>query len=66
MTQELLTIPEFCKAAKVGRTVAYKLINEGRVKAVKLGKKTLIPRAALEEFICSLEPYLPGIYSDKG
>ena len=60
MKPELLTIPEFCKSAKVGRTVAYSLINKGEVKAVKLGKKTLIPRSAMDEFIASLPVYKAG------
>lgn len=57
MKAELLTIPEFCKSVNLGRTVAYRLINEGKVKAVKLGKKTLIPRSALDDFIASLPAY---------
>ncbi len=57
MTTALMTIPEFCHAANIGRTNAYKLINVGDIKAVKVGKKTLIPRTALESWIASLEPY---------
>lgn len=64
MQSELLTITDFCKAANVGRTRAYQLINQGRIKALKLGRKTLIPRAAFEEFIAGLKPYTPGSYSD--
>ena len=54
---ELFTIPEFCAAANIGRTNAYRLINAGQLKAVKIGKKTLISRASLQEWILSLEPY---------
>ncbi len=57
MQTELLTIPEFCAQVNVGRTNAYRLINEGQVKAVKLGKKTLIPRAEMLKWIESLQPY---------
>lgn len=59
MHQELLTIPEFCEIAKIGRTSAYKLLNRGSLKAVKLGKKTLIPRDAVHEWIATLAQYSP-------
>jgi excisionase family DNA binding protein len=57
MQSELLTIPEFCAQVNVGRTNAYRLINEGQVKAVKLGKKTLIPRTEMLRWIENLQPY---------
>ena len=57
MKIELLTIPQFCKATNICRTIVYRLINEGRLKAVKVGKKTLIPQSALEEFVASLPAY---------
>lgn len=57
MQTELLTIPEFCKAINLGKTSAYKLINTGKIKALKLGKKTLVPRSSIDEFIASLPVY---------
>lgn len=57
MQTELLTLSEFCKAVNLGRTSVYKLINAGKVKALKLGKKTLVPRSSLDEFIASLPAY---------
>ncbi|HRQ60058.1 MAG TPA: helix-turn-helix domain-containing protein [Alphaproteobacteria bacterium] len=59
MKKELLTITEFCSIANIGRTNAYRLINSGAIKAVKIGKKTLIPLEALEEWISSLTAYQP-------
>lgn len=57
MQTELLTIPEFCKMANIGRTTAYSLINAGLIKAIKIGKKTLIPRTSMNEWISTLQPY---------
>ena len=57
MSEELLTITEAKKVIKVGHTYIYEKINNGEIKAVKLGKKTLIPRSSLEAFIASLRPY---------
>lgn len=30
------TLPEFCARAKIGRSTAFKLVREGKVRAVKL------------------------------
>jgi len=57
MKNDLLTIPEFCERVSLGKTSVYQLLNEGKVKAVKLGKKTLIPRSSLNEFVASLPGY---------
>ncbi|MBK9585763.1 MAG: helix-turn-helix domain-containing protein [Alphaproteobacteria bacterium] len=57
MQSELLTVMEFCQAVNLGKTSVYKLINEGKISAVKLGKKTLIPRSVVHEFIASLPAY---------
>lgn len=57
MKPELLTINEFCRAINLGKTSVYKLINEGKVKAVKLGKKTLVPQSSVNDFISSLPKY---------
>jgi excisionase family DNA binding protein len=52
----LLTVKQFTHEYGVGRTNTFKLLNEGRLRAVKLGARTLIPRAAAEEFVQSLPP----------
>ena len=38
----------------VGRTTIFELIRVGRLRAVKLGGRTLIPDAALREFLINL------------
>lgn len=57
MTPELLTVPEFCRSVNIGQTRFYQLLNGGTINAVKLGKKTLIKREELENFISSLNSY---------
>lgn len=57
MQKDLLTIPEFCQTVNLGKTSTYRLINDGKINAIKLGKKTLIPQAAVQEFIASLPAY---------
>ncbi len=57
MRKGLLSINEFCEFANVGRTYAYQLINQHTIKAVKLGKKTLIPKTELDKWLEGLPAY---------
>ena len=57
MTRELLSVDEFCIAANVGTTKAYQIFNSGEIKVVKLGRKTLIPKAEMTRWIDSLALY---------
>jgi excisionase family DNA binding protein len=54
-----LTINQFCAAVPCGRTKAYELIADGEIEAMKLGKKTLIPRAELERLQARLPRMRP-------
>jgi excisionase family DNA binding protein len=45
------TIEEAVKITRVGRSVLYKFIQNGELPIVKIGKRTLIRRAAIEEFL---------------
>lgn len=38
-------IKSFCKAFNVSRSFVYEEMKAGRLKAVKVGRRTLIPRA---------------------
>lgn len=40
------TVPEFMRWARIGRTKTYEEIGTGRLRAVKVGRKTLIPCGA--------------------
>ena len=53
----LLTIPEACAMIRVGRTKFYQLLNAGEIKAVKISKKTLVPKITIDEWIKSLPLY---------
>ena len=53
VTKLLLTPDEFREAlgGAIGRSSLYEFIPAGRVRAVKLGRKLLIPRQEIEAFI---------------
>jgi hypothetical protein len=45
---------EFCASHKIGTTKFYQELKAGRLKAVKLGRKTLISRESAREWRLSL------------
>jgi excisionase family DNA binding protein len=47
-------IDEFAAAADVGRDQVYKAIRSGKLKAVKWGRRTIIPAEEGERFIAQL------------
>lgn len=49
-----LSVPEFCRRYGVGRTMAYEEIAEGRLVAVKAGRRTLIPLDAAKSWLAAL------------
>ena len=54
-TQKLaFTLAEVVTATGMGKTSIYKEIKEGRLPAVKAGRRTLIPVAAVNEWLAAL------------
>jgi excisionase family DNA binding protein len=54
IAREGLSIAEACAMAGIGRTKIYRAISDGTLKARKFGKRTLILRDDLREFLSSL------------
>ena len=48
------TVDRFCEKYGIGKTKLYEEMNEGRLKARKLGKKTLIAFSEAERWLNSL------------
>lgn len=44
-------IPAACARAGIGRTTVYRLIGEGRIVALKVGRRTLVDLASLDRFL---------------
>jgi len=51
------SIEDACKVCGVGRTKFYELIADQKIKAKKLGRRTLILRTDLEQFLSELDSY---------
>ena len=57
--KELLTVAEFCEANGLGRTHVYAMLKDGKLTAVKVGRRTLFRREDLEAWKAGLTPYKP-------
>ena len=59
MDDELTTVLEAARKARVGRTTIYNQIGSGNLVAVKVGRLTRIRRSDLEDWIRRLGTYRP-------
>jgi excisionase family DNA binding protein len=54
LQREGLSVVEACSVAGIGRTKVYEAIADGRLKARKVGKRTIILRSDLQQFLANL------------
>ena len=47
---DVLTVPEAAKLLRIGKNQAYELVKNGRLGAIKLGKKIIVPKPSLNDF----------------
>lgn len=47
----LLTVSELEAALRIGRNCAYQLVKSGQIRSIHVGRKILIPRAAVEDYL---------------
>jgi excisionase family DNA binding protein len=50
-----LRVEDAARMLNVGRSTAYELIRSGRLRSVKIGRRRLVPRDALEDLLVSLQ-----------
>lgn len=46
-----LTVSEAGTVLRIGRSAAYELVRCGRLRSVRIGKKIIVPRDAICEFL---------------
>ena len=61
----LFSIPRLLDIADISRTRLYEEINAGRLRIVKVGRRTLITQAALKAWLEQLEADTPQPEPDK-
>jgi excisionase family DNA binding protein len=54
-TPRLIPIVEAAKRLGISRSTCYQLVNDGRLKTVKIGARRLVPVSAIEQFINGAE-----------
>jgi excisionase family DNA binding protein len=59
LSDQLLTVPDAAREARVGRTTIYNQIGSGKLVAVKVGQLTRIRRSDLEDWMRRLGTYRP-------
>ena len=47
----LISVPETARLLGIGRNLAYQLVREGRLPHVRLGRRVLVPRWCLEQWV---------------
>ena len=51
----VLTVPEVARALRISRASAYQAARTGELPTIRLGRRILVPRAALEKLVKGLE-----------
>ena len=55
------TIPEIVETYRVSRSTVYQALKNGRLGAIKVGRRTLVSRDAAEQWMRSLPAYEPKV-----
>lgn len=48
---DILTIDELSELLKIGKNTAYRLINSGQIKSIRIGRTHRIPKKSVIEYI---------------
>ncbi len=51
MERQTLTVEEAARALGIGRNTAYEAVRQGTLPVVRIGKRYLVPRAALHAML---------------
>ncbi len=51
---ELMTVKDFLRIYQVGRTTFYRLVKDGELRLLKIGKASRVPRADAERWVANL------------
>lgn len=55
---DVLTVPDVARLLKIGKNNAYELIKKGDIPAIKLGRKIIVPKNSLIEFLLDEKNYM--------
>lgn len=47
----VITVEDLAHRLMIGRNTAYSLVRSGKIRSIKIGRKYLIPKTAVEEYL---------------
>lgn len=50
---DILTVPQVAEALNIGVNSAYRLVKERKIGCKRIGRKIIVPKKCLEDFILS-------------
>ncbi len=50
---DVLTVKQVCKALSIGKNTLYELLKNKKIKSLRLGKKYLVPKICLVDYVNS-------------
>jgi excisionase family DNA binding protein len=54
-----LTVEEAARVLGIGRTLAFEMVRAGQLPVIRLGRRVLVPRPALERLLAGDDPHDP-------
>jgi len=58
---DMMNVEQLQDALNIGRSLAYKLLRENKIRAVRLGKNYRIPKKSLIEYVLGKQKDIVGV-----
>ncbi len=52
-----LSVDEFARAIGIGRSLAYRMVNEEFIRTLRFGRRILVPKAEIERLVGTIDAY---------
>ena len=52
----VITVSELAKLLRIGRVSAYQAVERGEVPSIRIGRRILVPRAAVHRMLSDIQP----------
>jgi len=60
MDRRTMTVEEAAEALGISRSTAYECVRRGELRALRLGRRLVVPRGALEELLVNGQASVPN------
>ena len=55
--KDILTVPDVIRLLRIGKNTVYDLIKNGKIKSIRQGKKIIVPKVCLIEYLLDENNY---------